>query len=65
MSAEDLYIKKIEGGIRGIRMGTKTPQEANIGIHLNKLKLVNEGMYDDFMEKYKKAVSEYNRKNNK
>lgn len=60
---EELLIKNIESGIRGIRFGTKTPQNANVGVNLNKLKALNEGMYLELMEKYKTCVAEYNKKN--
>lgn len=61
MSAEELYIKNIENGIRALRFKTKTPNETNVGYHLNRLKMVNEGMYDEYLEKYKKALKEYNK----
>ena len=59
MGIEELSIIRIEGGIRAINAGTKSPQEAAIGTLLNKLKTLNEGMYDDLIEKYKKAVDAY------
>ena len=63
MSAEDIYIKNIESGIRGLRLRTKTPSESNVGANLNRLKMVNEGMYDEYLAKYKKALNEYNKHN--
>lgn len=51
---EDLLIRKIEGGIRGIKNGTKEPKE--IAPLLNRLKGINEGMYLDLLEEYKKAT---------
>lgn len=62
---EDLYIKNINNGIRAIRLGTKSPQEANIGSQLNKLKPLNEGMYDELMNNYKAVLKDYNEKNPK
>lgn len=59
---EDLLVTKIEGAIRGIRMGTKTPETAGAGTLLNRLKSINEGMYLDLMEKYKNVVADYNKK---
>lgn len=56
MSAEELYIKHIENGIRSIINGTKTVKEANVGISLNKLKTVNEGLYEDYLKKYKEVL---------
>ena len=61
---EELYIKKIKGGIIGINNGTKTPEEANIGRALNNLKAVNEGMYSDLMNDYKAALAKYNASKN-
>ena len=51
---EDLLIRKIEGGIRGIKNGTKDPKE--IAPLLNRLKGLNEGMYDEVLKGYKKAL---------
>ena len=64
MRMEDLLIKNIENAIRGIRLGVKTPEEAKAGIHLNKLKPINEGMYQDYLKKYINVVNDYKRKNN-
>lgn len=61
MSNEELYIRNIENGIRALRFKTKTPSETNVGHNLNRLKMVNEGMYDEYLEKYKKALKEYNK----
>ena len=62
MSCEELYIIRIENGIRAIRMGTKNPKEANVGLHLNKLKLVNLGLYEDFLQKYSNVVKDYKKR---
>lgn len=62
---EDLIIKKIESGIRAIKLNTKTPIEAELGVQFTRLKPINEGMYEDLMVKYKKVVSDYNQKNSK
>lgn len=56
MSGEELYIKHIENGIRSIKNGSKTIQEANVGLSLNKLKQVNEGLYEDYLKKYKEVL---------
>lgn len=55
-------LKKIENGIRAIRMGNKTPQEANINESLERLKKLNEGMYLDLNNKYVNVVKDYNTK---
>ena len=57
MSAEELYIKHIEYGIRSILNGSKSVKEANVGISLNKLKQVNEGLYEDYLKKYKEVLA--------
>lgn len=56
MSAEEMYIKHIENGIRSIKNGSKTVKEANVGMSLNKLKTVNEGLYEDYLKKYKEVL---------
>jgi len=56
MGMEEICIKKIENGIRGIRLKTKTPKEANVGYFLNKLLASNEGMYEHYLEKYMKVM---------
>lgn len=62
---EEILIKNIENGIRAIRLGNKTPIEANLAVQFNKLLPLNKGMYDDLMEKYKRVVEDYkNRKSN-
>lgn len=63
MTCEEIYINKIEGVIRGIRMGRKKPEEVNIGNYFEKLKLLNEGLYIDLMNKYKNVLTNFkNRK---
>lgn len=57
MSAEEMYIRHIENGIRSIVSGTKTVKEANVGMSLNKLKTVNEGLYEDYLKKYKEVLA--------
>jgi hypothetical protein len=52
---EDLLIRKVKGGINGIKNGTKEATE--VTPLLNRLKGVNEGMYDELLEEYKKALA--------
>ena len=59
-SIEEICIQKIEAGIRAIKNGTKTPQQANCGTFFIKLKPLNEGMHDDLMNNYKVVVAQYN-----
>lgn len=58
MSSEDHYIKNTEDAIRTLRLGTKDRAEVmkRVGFNLNKLKVVNEGMYLDLLEKYKEVL---------
>jgi hypothetical protein len=51
---EDLLIRKVKGGINGIKNGTKDATE--IAPLLNKLKALNEGMYDELVQEYKIAL---------
>lgn len=64
-STEELCIRKIESGIRGIKNGTKTPEETKVGFFLNKLQPLNEGMYQDLLGKYIVVKKEYDEKNPK
>ncbi|MEK6880342.1 MAG: hypothetical protein AABY22_12070 [Nanoarchaeota archaeon] len=63
MSSESLYVKNIENAIRAIRLGTKAPQETNIGSQLAKLKPINEGMYEDLLKKYTNVKKDWDIKN--
>lgn len=58
---EDQLIKKIKGGILGMRNGTKHPKE--VAPLLNKLKPLNVGMFEELMNDYKKAFDEFVKKN--
>ena len=57
---EELLIKKIEAGIRKIRFGTTTPEEAKLGSLFNKLKPINPGMYEDLLNNYKSLLQKTN-----
>jgi hypothetical protein len=59
MTIEQTYVKLIECGIRAIKLKTKTPHEAKVGKYLNKLRVVNDGLYDDLMDKYQNVVKKY------
>jgi hypothetical protein len=49
---EKLIIKKLDGGLRGLRNGTKTIEQARIMYFLDKLQEVNEGLYQDYYTAY-------------
>ena len=51
---EELLIKRVKGGILGIKNGTK--QVTEVAPLLNRLKGLNEGMYDDLLKDYKNAL---------
>lgn len=59
---EEQLVKNIEDGIRAINMGVKHPTETLAPNNLNRLKSVNEGLYQDLIAKYKLAVQNYNAK---
>ena len=59
MTSEEIYITRIEGAIRGIRMGTKKPDEVKVGKYFEKLKVLNEGLYIDLMDKYKNVLTNF------
>jgi hypothetical protein len=59
---EELLIKKIKGGINAIKNGIKSPKDAGLGVHLNKLKTINQMMYEELMNDYKYSVQKYNEK---
>lgn len=62
LGREELYIKRIENGIRGLKLGTKCPKTAEVGKWMAKLKPLNEPMYEDLLEKYSKVLEEYKKK---
>jgi hypothetical protein len=62
---EELILKKINCGIRGIKMGTKTPEDARVGYFLNKLKEIDSPWYEECFNNYVKINKMYNEKKNK
>ena len=52
---QEVLIKKITGGIMGIKNGTKQPSD--VAPLLNKLKNINEGLYEDYLKKYTQALA--------
>ena len=51
---EKLIVKKLDGGLRGLRNGTKTAEEARIMYFLGRLAEVNDGLYQDYLIAYAK-----------
>ncbi len=59
---EEQLIKKIKGGIFGLKNNTgKTPAE--VAKMLNQLKPLNQPMYDELFNDYKAALLVYKEKN--
>jgi len=67
MSTEDTLIKKLEGAIRGIRMGNKEPKDvaSEVAHGFARLKTLNIGMHDELMDKYKNVVADHNKNKSK
>jgi len=61
---EELILKKVKCAIRGIRMGTKTPEESRIGYWLKRLEETNSLWYEECFNNYLKINKMYNDKNN-
>ena len=55
---EQQLIKKITGGLFGMKMGTKEPKE--VAVLLNKLKPINPYMHEELFDKYKNLVVKTN-----
>lgn len=58
MGIEDIYRKKIEGFIRGVRMGTKQTDDNKIHSLLNGLEKINSGLADDYLKEYNNVVNQ-------
>lgn len=54
---EEAIIKQIRINFKAIQKGVP-PRDTNIGYSLNKLKVVNEGLYIDYLEEYKNILAE-------
>jgi hypothetical protein len=61
LGCEELYIRNVENSIRGIRLGSKKPEDVAVTVSasFNKLKTVNIGMFEELMEKYDNVVRDY------
>lgn len=65
LTIEECYVKKIEGGIRSIKLGYKKPEEIELISSFEKLKKINDGLCDDLKIKYDKIVKDYENKSKK
>lgn len=61
---EELVLKKFNCAIRGVRMGTKTPEEARVGYWLKRLEDMNSLWYEECFSKYMKVNNFYKEKKN-
>jgi hypothetical protein len=61
-SIEEIYVKRIECGIRGINCGTKKPEEVSVHTDLKKLQSINDGLYEDLCDKYYNTLDSYRKK---
>lgn len=58
---EQDLIKKIKGIMLGIKTGSKTPKDSNIGIYFNKLKDINKWQYESLLIEYKQLLITLNK----
>jgi hypothetical protein len=63
-SIEEIVVRNIENGIRGIKCGTKKPEDVNVPIQLKKLQAINDGLYEDLCDKYYNVLDLYRTKIN-
>jgi len=61
-SIEEIYVKRIENGIRSINFGTKKPEDVNVHTDLKKLKSINDGLCEDLTDKYYNTIYAYRKK---
>ncbi len=56
-TCEEIYITKIENGIRAIKMKTKKSDEVDLEPTFVKLKKLNPFMWEDLKDKYQKVLN--------
>ena len=57
MGTEELLITRIENGLRGLRLNTKTIEQVDIRPKLIRLKKTNPNMADELEQKYLRLIS--------
>lgn len=62
VSIEECYVRKIECGIRSIKLGNKKPSEVSLNSVFDRLGRINDGLCDELLKKYDKIVIEYKKK---
>ena len=61
-SIEEIVVRNIENGIRGISFGTKKPEDVSVHTDLKKLQTMNDGLYEDLCDKYYNTLDAYRKK---
>jgi hypothetical protein len=61
-TTEELIVKRIEGAMRGLRLGTKKLEDLNVNPLLDRLNTLNKFTYKEMDEKFEKAVNDYRNK---
>lgn len=61
-TTEELIIKRIEGAMRGLRLGTKKLEDLNVNPLLDRLNTLNKFTYKEMDDKFEKAVNDYRNK---
>ena len=61
-TVEELTILQVENQLRGLKMGTKKPEEMDVNRWLIKLKPLNIGMYEELQAKYVRILTEVKNK---
>jgi len=64
-TTEELIVKRIEGAMRGLRLGTKKLEDLNMNPLFDKLNKVNEFTYKEMEKKFEDVVDSYRNKLNK
>lgn len=63
-TCEEIYIDRIEGAIRGLKLKTKTLEQIDVTDQFRRLKPLNPMMYEDLKEKFEAQVKIYNNNKN-
>jgi hypothetical protein len=61
-TTEELIVKRIEGAMRGLRLGTKKLEDLNVNPLLDRLNTLNKFTYKEMDDKFEKAVNDYRNK---
>ena len=61
-TTEELIVKRIEGAMRGLRLGTKKLEDLDIHPLFDKLNALNKTTYKEMNEQFEQAVNDYRNK---